>query len=338
MDDFVNETERLVREGQELHSEQARYRVELAALNDEHQLWSDHTALVEAALRENDQAFEAALEQPSDVECPMCGQHYQNEIADQFEMVADTDDLVIALQSGRAHLKEIHDKLSVHRSKLQRIEGSLERLQQVMTIHRQDISLKDVVAAEGRSEAERYLKARLNELDAEYGDKGRDIEKNERLMAEADSAARKAEIRGFFSKRLQTFADRLDVRLDNPGKLSLQGLNIGRGSEGPRALAAYYYAFLHTASKYGTSTFCPIVIDSPNQQGQDPAHLQAIMSFLLAEAPVNSQVIIGAEFPSDDADTVVVDVSYRKDHVLRESAYAPTMEYMRPFLHQSLLT
>lgn len=93
MDDFVSETERLVVEGQRLHSEQAKYRTELASLNDEHQLWSDHVALVESALRETDQAFEAALKQPSDVECPMCGQHYQNEIADQFDMIADTDDL-----------------------------------------------------------------------------------------------------------------------------------------------------------------------------------------------------------------------------------------------------
>lgn len=207
------------------------------------------------------------------------------------------------MQSGRAHLKDVHEKLVLHRSKLNNVAASIERVEEILATHRQDISLKDVVAAQGKNEAERYLKVRLNELDVEYSDKRRAIEEGERLMAESESAAHKREIQGFFSKNLQSFAEKLDVRLADPEKLSLQGLNIGRGSEGPRALAAYYYAFLHTTFKFGTSTFCPIVIDAPNQQGQDPAHLQAIMSFLLAEAPGTSQVIIGAEFPSDDAKT-----------------------------------
>lgn len=338
MDDFVQESERLVREGQILHTEQSRYRSELASLNEEHQLWSEHVALIESALSENDASFAAALEQPSEVECPMCGQHYHNKISDQFEIVADTDDLLISLQSGRARLREIHAELALRRRGVSDIEKSLARLNDALSVHREDISLRDVVAAEGRSEAERYLKIRLNELDAEYGDKTRAVAENERLMKLSESRTRSNEIRGYFSQRLKAFAERLDVRLDDSGKLSLQGLNIGRGSEGPRALACYYFAFLHTVSKYSTSTFCPIVMDAPNQQGQDPVHLKAIMSFLLAESPPNSQIIIGAEAISDEEDTVVVNIENQKDRVLQESMYDSASEHIRPFLQQSILS
>ena len=41
------------------------------------------------------------------------------------------------------------------------------------------------------------------------------------------------------------------------------------GSALPRALLAYYFTFLKIMNIYSTSTFCPIIIDSPNQQEQD---------------------------------------------------------------------
>jgi hypothetical protein len=129
----------------------------------------------------------------------------------------------------------------------------------------------------------------------------------------------------------------LDVRLPDPKQLTVQGLNIGRGSEGPRALAAYYYAFLGTTKEYGSSTFCPIVIDAPNQQGQDAGHLQQILAFLLSEAPAGSQVIIASESEPASGQASIVNVTSKKNQVLREDAYEATLEYIRPFLMQSLL-
>jgi len=65
-----------------------------------------------------------------------------------------------------------------------------------------------------------------------------------------------------------------------------------QGSNLPRALLAYYFAFLHIMDKYSTSTFCPIVIDSPNQQEQDSENLKAIMNFINQNQPENSQLIL----------------------------------------------
>src|SRR3954447_22946009 len=186
------------------------------------------------------------------------GQHYQNQIADQFELVADKDELLLAYQTGKMQLRVVSERISAHRSNINRVEAARSKLQGVLAIKRDDITLRDVVAAEGRTEAQRYLQERLGILDAEYKDKQRVVEESERQMKEVDSKSRKITIKSFFTERLQTFADELDVRLPDPSELNVQGLNIGRGSEGPRARAAYYFAFLHTAAKYGSSTFCPI--------------------------------------------------------------------------------
>jgi hypothetical protein len=290
LSEFSQDTDRLVVEGQALHNEQAKYRSELASLNEEHQLWSEHVALVQAALKEVDEEFTGSLAQPIDVECPLCGHHYQNHISDQFDLVADKDELLLAYQTGKTHLRDLGDRIARHRSQVDTIERSIEKVQGILAVKREDITLRDVVAAEGRAEAQRYLQDRLASLDSDYGSKQRTMEESERQMKSADSRKRRSAIQGYFSDHLQMFAKELDVRLPGPEVLSVQGLKIGRGSEGPRALAAYYFAFLHTAENYGTSTFCPIVVDAPNQQGQDPDHLRRIMTFLLSQVPQNSQI------------------------------------------------
>jgi len=77
-------------------------------------------------------------------------------------------------------------------------------------------------------------------------------------------------------------------------KINEQGSNL------PRALLAYYFSFLHVMNKYSTSTFCPIVVDSPNQQEQDGENRKAIMNFIYKNQPEESQIIIGLV---DDIDT-----------------------------------
>jgi hypothetical protein len=337
MDTFRAETDRLIAEAQTLHDEQVRYRVELAAVNEEYQLWADHVAVVQSALSEIDEAFEIALGHPADVECPMCGEHYRNHIADQFDLVADKDELVTALHTGRQSLKELDQKRSEKRRKIEGVSAALDRVHQVLAIHREDISLRDIVIAEGRNEAQRVLRERLSTLDAEYGEKQRRTADAEQRMKAADSRQRKGTITQFFSAVLESFNQELDVRLPDGTKPSIQGVHTGRGSAGPRGLAAYYYAFLHTSAKYGSSAFCPIVIDAPNQQGQDRGHLEQIMKFLLTRMPDGAQVVIGTEAVSDPSDASVVDISHQKEKVLRANAFEQTLEHIRPYLRQAVL-
>jgi len=333
---FSEETERLVSEGQALHNAQSRYRIELSGINEEFHLWSEHVAVVEAALGELDTSFKDALEEAPEVECPMCGEHYNNHIADQFELVADKDELFQTLQVGRHKLKELQSKLSDQRLKLDGVATAIAKVQQILAIHREDVSLKDVVTAEGRNEAQRVIQERLTVLDTECGEKQRLIVDAEKRMQDAESIKRKQAIKMFFSDSLARFTTDLDVRLPDKTRDTLQGLHIGRGSETPRALAAYYYAFLHTAKEHGSSAFCPIVVDSPNQQGQDKGHLEQIMQFLLTKMPAGAQVIIGAETMAAGSDAAVIDVSFKKNQVLREDAFETTLHHMRPFLRQSI--
>ena len=50
------------------------------------------------------------------------------------------------------------------------------------------------------------------------------------------------------------------------------------GSKTPRELMAYYYAILNIMRERSSSTYFPIVIDSPNQQAQDAENLPVCRS------------------------------------------------------------
>jgi hypothetical protein len=337
LDEFKNEAESLVRESQALHDAQTRYRNELATINEEYHLWLEHVGVVEAALRETDDSFKQALVEAPEVDCPMCGQHYENHVADQFELVADKDELLHALQIGRQKVRELTDTRNHHKNRLDEVVDAIDRVNGILAVHRRDISLRDVVTAQGKSEARRALSERLAELDAEAGEKQRLIADAEERMRETESKHRRLEILTYFADTLGKFTSELDVNMPTSKRDVIQGAKFGRGSEGPRGLAAYYYAFLQTAGQYGSSAFCPIVIDAPNQQGQDKGHLDQIIRFLLTRAPANAQIIIGTEAISDHQGANVIDVTHKKKQVLREDRYDEVADYVRPFLTQSIL-
>ena len=67
------------------------------------------------------------------------------------------------------------------------------------------------------------------------------------------------------------------------------------GSALPRALTAYYFSIFQVMKKYTSSAFCPIIIDSPNQQAQDIKNVDKILKFINENQPEDSQLILGLE-------------------------------------------
>ncbi|HIA50497.1 MAG TPA: hypothetical protein EYN91_00155, partial [Candidatus Melainabacteria bacterium] len=232
LDEFKSEAECLVRESQILHDAQTHFRNELASINEEYHLWLEHVAVVEAALREADDSFRQALVEPPEVDCPMCGQHYDNHVADQFELVADKDELLHALQIGRQKVRELTEKRNSQNNKLEQVVAAIDRVNGILATHRHDISLRDVLTAQGRSEARRVLSERLAELDADAGEKQRLIADAEGRMRETESKRRRQDILTYFADTLGRFTSELDVNMPASLRDVIQGAKFGRGSEG----------------------------------------------------------------------------------------------------------
>jgi hypothetical protein len=106
---------------------------------------------------------------------------------------------------------------------------------------------------------------------------------------------RENSIRDFFADKLQRFAMHLQVpTLPDSFFKSLYANPPETGSDLPRALLAYYYAFAHTVREYSSALTAPLVIDSPVQQDQDPANAELIMQFAVDNVPDGMQLILGS--------------------------------------------
>ncbi|MGK3925256.1 hypothetical protein ABI066_15915, partial [Enterococcus faecium] len=88
------------------------------------------------------------------------------------------------------------------------------------------------------------LQTRLDELDKEIGKLSAQIDEQADKIEQVEDRDRAKRIKNEFIDLLTEFSKTLDVRLEDRKKLTLNGVNIARGSEGPRALLAYYFAFL----------------------------------------------------------------------------------------------
>jgi hypothetical protein len=334
MQDFQQETDQLLVESRHLHEQQQAYRQKLADISEESRLWREQHDLVTATIAEMNEAFAAALEQPADVACPTCGHHYDNSIADQFEIVQDKDGLVSALMISQAKLHELDDKAKKERANIAGIVERITRINQILGVRKADFSFKDVVAAQGRNEAGRMIRGRIKDVDVSISAKRREEDAASESMKAAVSRKRTQEIRGFFSERLFEFADHLSVRIATTKTPSMTSMPFGRGSEGPRGIIAYYYAFLHTVRKYSSAAFAPIVIDAPNQQGQDD--MKRVMRFIIDKRPSDSHVIVATEdlFGLTDSDATIVHVGKRQNQLLDEDLYEEVSDIVRPYLGQ----
>ena len=147
------------------------------------------------------------------------------------------------------------------------------------------------------------------------------------------SRTRKADIEDHFTSLMNRFLWALDVvpARENARRRVHTAVSES-GSILPRALLAYYYSFLHTIAEYGTSTFCPVVIDSPKQQDQDDLNWPRMLDFMQSHQPAGSQVILALV---DDAganmggETICLTEKYR---LLQNDQFESVSEELRPFL------
>lgn len=334
--DFENEVEILIAKSSELNIIQSDYRDRLSTLSNERALWIDQQKILRVAMAEMKQSVSLASTQPESIDCPTCGQHYDNSMAARFGLISQFDELFDAYQEGEKQVRDIEIKIKDARSKTGQISIQIEQIDAILDSSREDTTLGQIISAQGRNETTNLLREKIQKIDILVGEALQELRDAEDLLKRSLNAERSKQITDHFDMLRSEYAKTLDVRLDYSSH-AISSPQLARGSEGPRGLVSYYYAILQTAREYGSSTFCPIVVDAPNQQGQDAKHLPEILQFLIDQRPRNSQVIIATEetFGMFE-DNKIVDVGAVENQVLLDSEFVSVSEHFRPYLGQLL--
>ena len=338
LQEFASECDDLVAESERLLTLQTEHRRAASDLHEETHLVRAEAVLLKNALNEMRGEFELASSLPRQVECPTCGHEYQNSLVEKFALIEDEGVLSKALTQAQYKLERLVETERTERGKLDIVGASLGRVQQILETKKQSLSLNDVLIAAGKTEAAKLLRASLNEKIVATDGSRNSVETLRASMNEFTDRKRTSEIMKFYRTRLSIYSQQLDVHLDDPAKQSINSINVARGSEGPRALLAYYYAFLHTKIEFTSNVRFPIVIDSPNQQGQDNVHLPQMLKFIFDKVPDNAQTIVATEDATvlDLEGITIATYGEAKRQVLRQSEFDRVKAFFEPFFQKIL--
>jgi hypothetical protein len=125
------------------------------------------------------------------------------------------------------------------------------------------------------------------------------IEKLTSQLKELTNTMRSKEIRKSFREAYASALISLNLPPIETGKLKLTSRPDLSGSGGPRSILAYYGAIWRTCLGKYASFSIPLVIDSPNQQGQDDINLPKVLKFIANDLPTGTQIIVGTEMKTD---------------------------------------
>ena len=166
-----------------------------------------------------------------------------------------------------------------------------------MNNKQEQVTLKDIIESQGKIQMKAIFNEKILALAEEQKKLLYELARLNKEVKAFDNKERRKEILDFYRETMkrnlralnildiETEYKRIDTKLDG----------LGQGSDITRAHLAYYFAIFDVIKKYGTSTFFPIIIDEPNQQGQDKENMPKILQFIKNNQPKESQIILGVE-------------------------------------------
>jgi hypothetical protein len=297
---FRSEITELLEELSRLRQVEERLKNTLEGLYNDRAVLAAQITIVDRAVKElaKDFSFVSEQTQSDEIACPTCGAEYQNGFADRFAIAEDEDRLSDFLADLVGRRTDIEEEIAATKSQFSSQRDDVQRLQRLLETRQGDITLQELLKAQGRIEFRESFRQRMT---AAY-EVVMTLQREESLLkarlkenAEALQERRDTILESYQSLMLR-YASDLNVQTLSDRVYAHPDVNVPEtGSDLPRALMAYYYAVLHVMRQWSPSAYCPIVIDSPNQQGQDQENLVALLEFIRDRQPRGSQLILGVE-------------------------------------------
>lgn len=336
IDSFEAEIKELLVECQKLKGEQEKHKSRLLDLYNNKINLESQIIIASKAINELEKDFQFANSLEDDVECPTCGAHYDNSFSERFNIAVDeqrTEELLYELKDD---LLAIKDKISSEEAKFRSKSEEIERIEVILEEKQGQVKLKDIIEKEGKRELQTVFNAEIKELEDSIGQSLIKQSELKSKLAGLDDKKRKEEIRDYYKRLMRRNLNALDIyNLSETDYGDLTKSINNTGSAGARMLVAYYFAIYQVIEKYSSSIYCPIIIDSPNQQAQDQGHIDKIYNFIKENQPDGSQLILGLEelYNVDFAGKVVE--LKDKYQLLNEDDYKVVYPVMNRFIEQT---
>lgn len=294
INDFQNEVDALLKKINSLKENQQKYKWNLLKLNElklayEHQLNELREGVAE---RKIDLDF--LIKAPSNIECPMCRTEFDNDFENRLEIAADIGDLKGYEGELVERYTELNRKIDLEKKKIEEIETISNEVESILIYKKKEIIFADYVKHEGRKEFIKELQSTINSKKEEQADREEKIKNISTVMKQYEDKQRTVSIKQDFFIQMKKSLSKLSVKMKEELYKDPVSNKIEKsGSDKPRALLAYYFSIISLIRSNSTTTFCPLVIDSPNQQDQDSENAKKMIKFIIEKCDDDDQLILG---------------------------------------------
>lgn len=339
VDEFQEQVKELLVACEELNKLQNKLKYDLTNLYNHKINLQAQLEITKKALVETKNDYEYAVNTLDEVvPCPSCGAEYENSFAERFGIAQDEQrclDLIFELQE---ELNSLNLKIDYANSEFHSNNKVIADIQKSLEHKKEKIKLRDVIESEGKREMRKLFETEIQEYERQLKEKLLIKNQLEKDIKALDDQKRRARIKDEYMTYMSSFLKELNIySLSETSYKKIDSSIKESGSAMPRALMAYYYSILHVMRKNGSSAYCPILIDSPNQQGQDRENLPILLKFIINNQPKDSQLILAIEETHDINFSAKMIELHNKRSLLLEDEYDSVFQNMQPFLRQIII-
>jgi len=276
---------------------------------------------------EADYRYSESPETPDVVGCPTCGTEFCNSFVERFGILDDIDHCHALVDQWLKKRSDITVQLQQVEDEYKQVSAQLREVEIILARTKENVTLSELIASEGMKEMISTLNADIQEmLSREEGINDQLLKNTAGLKVDS---VRKREIITWYKARMKEYLNALNVGVlseDDYKSLDKQIKNNALGSDLPRALLAQYFAFLSTMNQFSSFVLCPMLIDSPFQQEQDPNNRKAILDFIVSKRIPDQQMILATVSVDEFGDDTGLDIAIRHElnnklTLLRKESY-----------------
>ncbi|MBM5573643.1 hypothetical protein [Deefgea sp. CFH1-16] len=300
---FKNEIAELLRDSTHLRNEQDSLRVKAFEYATQKELLTSQIVMARNALRDLEGDLKYLTEFKTDplLTCPTCGTTHESGFHVRLELIDDAVTLRNVLAELVADQHKCEEHLANVQVKINRIKRKTLEIERILQTKKGLLRLKDVIDSHSSDVIRGAFAKDLDALKRQLTQQEDAVASLKDKVSQFDSPERTKTINDFYSERIELFASELEVQdLREDVKKRPDASVSASGSALPRSLLAYQFAILHTAYEKGDSKLFPVVVDSPNQQGQDAGHLTQMLNFIVKRTPEEQQLILAVEDHPND--------------------------------------
>lgn len=231
--------------------------------------------------------------------CPTCNAEHKEsflEILNYAEDARVLRELIVKLQDDLSAASEKHMQTM---GQLSELDDNYRRVSGILNTRRGDLLFADVVSSLGAENAFEAFEIESSALKEEIDKRLSSIQAMDAGLKKLTNPKRSKEILRHFREAYASALISLNLPPIEMKKIKLGSRPDLSGSGGPRSILAYYGALWQVCFWQYAEFAVPLVIDSPNQQGQDDLNLPRVLKYIANDLPAEAQVIVGTEMETD---------------------------------------